>query len=144
VVYLDQVKAARLKDVANSPYRWAATTMLCFLILFYAHPEILSFLALSQALVYSIVLLRALAAMCAIIALLHEYRTAGGVEWIIWLAPPVVELAFWPRLLSTVLLQYYLWYPSWSSRALVYPLLLVAGLLLSRLRYPAFLRLASR
>ncbi len=143
MVSLDQVKGMRLKDLANSPYRVAATAMLCFLILFYIHPEILSFLAMSQAFVYSLVFLRTLVAIVAIIALLHAYITVGGVEWIIWLAPAVIELAFWPRLLLTVLFQYYIWYPSWSSRALIYPLLLVVGFLLSRRRYLAFLRSAS-
>jgi len=79
----------------------------------------------------------------AVIALVHAYRTIGGIEWMIWLAPVAIELAFWPRFLFFVLFHYTFWYPWWEERALIYPPLFIAGLLLSRRRYASYLRSAS-
>jgi len=122
-----QVKVPR---PGGSPYIWAGATTLCFLVSFYATRSVL-------------VPLRVLVQVMAVIALVHAYRTVGGIEWMVWLAPVAIELAFWPRFLFFVLFHYAFWYPYWDERAIIYPPLFIAGLLLSRRRYASYLRSAS-
>ncbi len=76
----------------------------------------------------------------AVVALVHAYRTIGGIDWLTWLMPVVIELAFWPRLLIDALSGYAFPYPPYDLRALIYPPLFIAGLLLARRRYATQLR----
>jgi len=83
---------------------------------------------------------RLLASVLAIVAVVNAYRKVGGIEWMIWLSPVIVELAFLPRLVICILFDYTFPYPQYASRALIYPPLFIAGWLLSRWRYANYLR----
>ncbi len=83
---------------------------------------------------------RLLASMLAIVATVNAYRKVGGIEWMIWLSPVIVELAFVPRLVISILFDYTFPYPQYASRALIYPPLFIAGWLLSRRRYANYLK----
>jgi len=116
--------AARIR---GSPYVWAGATTLPFLVSFYITRGVFMFF-------------RLLLEVMALIVLVQAYRTVGGVGWILWLAPILTELTFWPRLLLAVVFHYTFLYPLWDERALAYPALFTAGVLLSRRRYSAYLR----
>jgi len=116
----------------GSPYIWAGATTLCFLGSFYLKGQIRA--------VYVSAAFRGSVQIAAAIAVVRAYRTVGGIEWLLWLAPIVIELLFWPKILFHILFGYSLWYPYWSGKAFVYPLVFVSGLLLSRRRYLTYLR----
>jgi hypothetical protein len=122
------VHRSDLLPVRVSPFIFSGGAMVFFLASFYLwyHSPFLTFGLLAGGL--------------AVIALVHAYRTIGGIEWMIWLTPVIIELAFWPRLVIDALTGYSFPYPSYDLRALIYMLLFIAGFLLARRKYANHLR----
>jgi len=118
----------------GSPYVSAGATTLCFLGSFYLTGQMHS--------LYIFTAFRALVQLIAAIALIRACRIVGGTEWLLWLAPVAIELAFWPKVVFAIV-HYTLWYPYWNGKAFVYPGVFIAGLLLSRRRYVTYLRSLS-
>jgi len=127
-----KIQGATVLVPRRSPYVWAGAATLCFLGSFYLTGQVrgISFLVAFRAVVQA----------TAAIALVRAYRTVGGMEWLLWLAPVAIELAFWPKVLLDIAFHYTLWYPYWNGRALVYPAAFIAGFLLSRRRYLTYIR----
>ena len=100
---------------------------MCFVASFYS--RYLGFAPHFYTILYTPVQVAALA------ALVWAHRHVGGVGYLLWLVPVVVELLFWPRVGVQILLGVSLWYPFWYETAYLYFAVFLFGLYLNRRRY---------
>lgn len=125
----------RLFGLELSPYVLSSAAMLCFLVSFYS--RYLGF-GLTFSRIGSIPV-----QFWALAAVVWAYRRIGGLGYLLWLAPVVVELLFWPRVALQIFLGISLWYPFWYETAYLYFAAFLFGLYLNRRRYAIHL-LSSR
>jgi len=126
-----------IPSLSGSPYVWAGAATSCFLAFFYLRH-------LGPRAVYLFLALHILGQIMALISVVWAYRRIGGMGFLLWLAPIMTELLFWPRLLVQAIFGETFGYPSWDEKALIYPILFLSGLYLARRRYANYLQSSSR
>lgn len=121
----------------GSPYVWSGAATSWFLAFFYLR-------RLGLRAVYLFLALYILVQIIALICVVWAYRRIGGMGYLLWLVPIVIELLFWPRLLVQAVFGETFGYLFWDEKALIYPILFLSGLYLTRRRYASYLQSSSR
>lgn len=109
------------------PYVLSSAAMLCFTVSFYSRH--LGFTPYFYGIMYTAVQLSTLT------ILVWAYRRVGGLGYLLWLVPVLVELLLWPRVIIQIYLGVRFWYPFWYETAYLYFAIFLFGLYLNRRKY---------
>ena len=120
----------------GAPYVWAGAATSCFLGFFYLR-------WLGSREVYFFLALYILVQIMALVFVVWAYRRIGGMGYLLWACLITIELLFWPRLLVQVVFGDTFRYPFRDEKALIYPVLFLLGLYLTRRRYANYLQSCS-
>lgn len=111
----------RLFGLELSPYVLSSAAMLCFIASFYSR-----YLGFSRTIPHTLV------QVVALVALVWAYRRIGGVGYLLWLGPVVVELLLWPRVVIQAVFGVSFWYPFWYQKGYLYLGVFIFGLYLNQ------------